>query len=78
MPESGAMKMVLPRAFHRIKVAIHYQPKGVVKYKSVIANSGNWWTSCQNSAQNAVNLNNGGFNNNNKTNNNSVLRVYDL
>ena len=47
-----------------------------VKNKLVIASSGNWWTSCQNNATNAVNLNNGGFNNNNKTNSNNVFVCY--
>ena len=42
-----------------------------------MATRGNWWTSCQYSATNAVNLNNGGFNNNNKTNSNTVLRVFE-
>ena len=40
--------------------------------------AGNWWTSCQYSETNSVNLNNGGFNNNNKTNSNSVLPVYEI
>lgn len=44
----------------------------------MIANSGNWWTSCQYNATNAVNLNNGGFNNNNKTNSNNVLCCFEI
>jgi len=46
---------------------------GLVKNKRIKVESGNWWTSTQYSATNAVNLNNGGWNNNNKTTNYSVV-----
>ena len=51
-----------------------------VKSKIVMTSpSSNWWTSCQNSDTNAVNLNNGNFNNNNKTNsNNQVFCGYEI
>lgn len=49
-----------------------------VKNKIVVASAGNWWTSCQNNATNAVKLNNGGFNNNNKTNSNNVFCAYEI
>ena len=39
---------------------------------------GNWWSSSQYSATNAVNLNNGSFNNNNKTNSNNTVPVFEL
>ena len=40
--------------------------------------SGNWWTSCQNNATNAVNLNNGGFSNYNKSTSHRVFCCFDL
>ena len=40
--------------------------------------SGYWWTSCQYSAPNAVDLYNGGFGSFNKTYSYTVLRVFDL
>ena len=41
--------------------------------------SGSWWTSCQQSAQDAVTVSNGGFNRNNKTNYGiNVFVCYDL